>query len=190
MSSLTVALEIAKNTLLNTQVQMGTASHNIANADNKAYARQKALLATNRPIETAAGFLGMGARVDQIIQQRDQFIERSLLGSISKESDYEARSATSCNGRGSIARRRRPGDFQCSGGILGLMGSTLPEPCGTIGKNRRHPNHQEPGLSHSRRSRRPCRYGKRSRDGSPERGQHGERPAFGDRLIQRRDPPE
>jgi flagellar hook-associated protein 1 len=93
MSGLTLALEIAKNTLLNTQVQMGTASHNIANADNKAYARQKALLVTNLPYETQAGFLGMGARVDQVVQQRDQFIERSLVGSISKESDYKARSS-------------------------------------------------------------------------------------------------
>ena len=94
MSSLFIALDIAKNTLLNTQVQIGTASHNIANADNTAYAKQKVLLVTNPPIETAAGFLGMGARVDQIVQQRDQFIERSLIGCISKDSDYNARSAS------------------------------------------------------------------------------------------------
>ncbi len=93
MSGLTIALETAKNALLNTQIQMGTASQNIANADNQAYAKQKVLLTTNPPYRTQSGFVGMGARVDQIIQQRDQFIERSLIGSISKESDYEARSA-------------------------------------------------------------------------------------------------
>lgn len=91
MSSLTISLEVARSTLLNTQVQMGTVSQNIANADNPAYARQKALLATNPALKTAAGYLGMGARVDQIIQQRDQYVERSLMRSIASQSDYEAR---------------------------------------------------------------------------------------------------
>jgi len=91
MSRLTISLEVAKSTLLNTQVQMGTVSQNIANADNPAYARQKALLATNPALKTAAGYLGMGARVDQIIQQRDQYVERSLMRSIGSQSDYEAR---------------------------------------------------------------------------------------------------
>ncbi len=91
MSSLTISLEVARSTLLNTQVQMGTVSQNIANADNPAYARQKALLATNPALKTAAGYLGMGARVDQIIQQRDQYLERSLMRSIASQSDYEAR---------------------------------------------------------------------------------------------------
>ena len=94
MSTLNLTLEIAKRTLLNTQLQMGTASNNIANAESKTYARQKAIVVTNRPLETGSGFLGMGARVDQIIQQRDAFIERSLLGSISKEGDYKARSTS------------------------------------------------------------------------------------------------
>lgn len=91
MSSLTISLEVARSTLLNTQVQMGTVSQNIANADNPAYARQKALLATNPALKTAAGYLGAGARVDQIIQQRDQYVERSLMRSIASQSDYEAR---------------------------------------------------------------------------------------------------
>lgn len=91
MSSIQITLENAKNTLLNTQVLMGTASHNIANADNKAYARQKVLQVTNYPFEMYAGFMGMGARVDRIIQTRDQFVERSLIGAISKEADYNAR---------------------------------------------------------------------------------------------------
>jgi flagellar hook-associated protein 1 len=93
MSGLTIALEVAKSTLLNTQVQIGTASHNIANADNKAYARQKVLLTTNLPYGVQGGFLGMGARIEGIVQQRDQFIERSLMGSISKQSDYETRAS-------------------------------------------------------------------------------------------------
>jgi len=91
MSSLTISLEVARSTLLNTQVQMGTVSQNIANADNPAYARQKALVATNPALKTAAGYLGTGARVDQIIQQRDQYVERSLMRSIASQSDYEAR---------------------------------------------------------------------------------------------------
>jgi len=94
MSNLSITLEIAKNSLLNSQILMATTSNNIANAENPAYARQRAVMVTNPSQETAAGFLGMGARVDQIIQIRDQFVERSLITSISKQSDYEARSTS------------------------------------------------------------------------------------------------
>jgi flagellar hook-associated protein 1 len=92
MAGLSSTLEIAKNTLLNYQFMIQTATHNIANADNKAYARQRANLITNLPTHIAAGWIGNGARIDQISQLRDQYIEKQLLGSISQESDYRARS--------------------------------------------------------------------------------------------------
>ena len=39
MAGLNASLEIAKNALLNTQVQIQTTSHNIANAENPNYTR-------------------------------------------------------------------------------------------------------------------------------------------------------
>jgi flagellar hook-associated protein FlgK len=93
MAGLNGTLEIAKKTLLNTQIYIQTTSHNIANADNKAYARQKVVQVTGVPQLTRAGWLGMGASVERILQQRDDYIEQRLLESRSKESLYDAEGA-------------------------------------------------------------------------------------------------
>jgi flagellar hook-associated protein 1 len=91
MAGLNGTLEIAKNTLLNTQAHIQTTSHNIANADNKAYARQKVIQVTNTPLFTRAGFLGTGASLEKIVQQRSGYLEQRLMNSQSKESFNEAK---------------------------------------------------------------------------------------------------
>jgi flagellar hook-associated protein FlgK len=92
MAGLSTTLEIAKSTLLNEQVLIQTTSHNISNAENKAYARQKANLVTNPAYRTQAGWLGLGARVDQVFQVRDQYVEQQLMTGIAQQSDYSTRS--------------------------------------------------------------------------------------------------
>ncbi|GLI33556.1 flagellar hook-associated protein FlgK [Desulforhabdus amnigena] len=89
MGSLNFTLEVAKNTLLNTQVSIQTTSHNIANADNAAYARQKVVMSTNPAYRFRGGWVGMGANVATVVQQRDQFVERRLVNSISEKSQSE-----------------------------------------------------------------------------------------------------
>ena len=89
MASLSVILETSKNTLLNTQVSLQTASHNIANADNKAYSRQKVVVQSNLALPIRAGWVGTGASVSKILQQRDQFIEGRLMSSISEKAHWE-----------------------------------------------------------------------------------------------------
>jgi len=93
MGGLSATLEISKNTLLNSQVWIQTASHNIANADNKAYARQKAVTVTNPPYVSQEGYLGMGASIESVVQVRDGFIERRLIDTISKEAQYQTESS-------------------------------------------------------------------------------------------------
>jgi flagellar hook-associated protein 1 len=88
MPGLTLTLETSKQTLLNTQIQIQTASHNISNAASKGYARQKALLESNAAVYTPSGWLGTGATVAQIVEMRDQFIEQRLRNAISDESQY------------------------------------------------------------------------------------------------------
>lgn len=90
MAGLNGSLEIAKNTLLNTQVYIQTTSHNIANADNSAYARQKVVQVTSSPLLTRAGWLGSGASLEKIVQQRDAYIDEQLLQSRSRQSMYDA----------------------------------------------------------------------------------------------------
>ncbi len=90
MAGLTLTLETAKMTLLNTQIQIQTASHNIANAESATYARQKAVIASNYATRVEGGWVGTGAHVNAIIQMRDQFLEMRLRDSISDESKYES----------------------------------------------------------------------------------------------------
>lgn len=89
MGNLNATLEIGKSTLLNTQVMIQTTAHNIANADNKAYARQKTVPLTNQPYQGQEGWVGMGTNIASVIQQRDLFIEKRLTDSISKEAMYK-----------------------------------------------------------------------------------------------------
>jgi len=93
MAGLSSTLEIAKSTLLNQQLLIQIASHNIANADNTTYARQKANLITNPTSRIQAGWVGNGSRIDQITQIRDQYLERQLLTSTAQASDYNTRAS-------------------------------------------------------------------------------------------------
>lgn len=92
MPGLQSCLEIGKSTILNTQSHIQTISHNIANADNKTYARQKVVQSTNPPFLGQGGWFGAGASIDRVLQQRDAFVERRLMSSISMQADYKARS--------------------------------------------------------------------------------------------------
>lgn len=88
MAGLNAALEIGKNALLNAQVQIQTTSHNVANAENPAYARQKAPTVTQGAILGRAGWIGAGARLDRIVQQRDLFLEGRYLSASSQSAYY------------------------------------------------------------------------------------------------------
>ncbi|MFP5211825.1 MAG: flagellar hook-associated protein FlgK [Acidobacteriota bacterium] len=87
---LTISMEIAKGTLLNTQTSIHTTTHNVANADNKAYARQRTVQQTNPAYFTHAGWLGMGARITNVVQDRDVYVEERLMQSISGDKGYKS----------------------------------------------------------------------------------------------------
>ncbi len=89
MGNLMHTLETAKNTLLNTQVSIQTTSHNIANAENPNYARQKAVVQTSGAYRARPGWIGMGARVEQVVQLRDHFIEQRLHESVSHMAHHD-----------------------------------------------------------------------------------------------------
>lgn len=93
MSGLSTTMEIAKGTLLNTQLQIQTASHNIANAESLNYSRQKAATSTNPAVRERSGWLGQGAQITRVTQARDQFVESRLLGTLSSKAYHETRSS-------------------------------------------------------------------------------------------------
>lgn len=88
-TSLNATLEIAKQTLQNTQVAIQTSSHNIANADNTSYARQEVQFVTNPALEQPTAWVGTGAKVGAITQYRDQLIENQLRDTTTQKSGYE-----------------------------------------------------------------------------------------------------
>lgn len=90
MGGLSLTLEIAKKTLLNTQVEINTTTHNISNADTEGYSRQTAVQTANHATRTNGGWLGNGANVTSIVQSRDRFIEAQLMDAASNKSRYSA----------------------------------------------------------------------------------------------------
>lgn len=92
MAGLIQALETGKLTLLNTQTQIQTVNHNISRANDKTYHRQMVKLVTNPPLRDGKFFVGIGARIQNILQGWDPFLEQRLFRSTSFEKDYETRS--------------------------------------------------------------------------------------------------
>ena len=85
MKSTFMGLEIAKKGLSVHQQALNTTGHNIANADNKNYARQRVELQSASPLypPTAnrvdtAGSIGQGVIAESIIRIRDQFIDARI----------------------------------------------------------------------------------------------------------------
>ncbi|RLB06486.1 MAG: flagellar hook-associated protein FlgK [Deltaproteobacteria bacterium] len=72
-------LNISVGTLLNQQVALEVTSHNIANISTPNYARQRVIQKTRFPLYAHYGARGRGARIANIEQVRDQFVDRFLL---------------------------------------------------------------------------------------------------------------
>jgi len=115
MAGLSATLEVGKQSMLNSQVGMQTASHNIANAENTNFARQRVRWASNRAYEIFAGWQGGGASITEISQQRDRFLERSLMNAVSRQHASQARMDTIERAEVLVA----PGGEQGLNGILG-----------------------------------------------------------------------
>ncbi len=91
MAGLSSALNIAKNALLNFQLATSVISHNVANVNNPAYSRQKAIETTYPPSPSPVGSIGSGSRIEKIIRYFDAFLERNIN---LKKTDYGLVSAS------------------------------------------------------------------------------------------------
>jgi flagellar hook-associated protein 1 FlgK len=88
MAGLTLTLDTAEQTLLNTQTELQVSSNNISNAGNTWYAREVAVQEDNPDVPTISGWIGAGASVTQIMQIRNQYLEGQLMGANSDYSQY------------------------------------------------------------------------------------------------------
>ncbi|MDW8094062.1 MAG: flagellar hook-associated protein FlgK [Caldimicrobium sp.] len=78
MAGLSSALNIAKNALLNFQTATSVISHNVANVNNPAFSRQKAVETTYPPSPSPVGSFGAGSKIEKIIRYFDAFLERNI----------------------------------------------------------------------------------------------------------------
>lgn len=92
--SLFGSLQIANNSLFAAQVGLQVTGNNIANANTPGYIRQRAVFqpATTQLIGGLP--LGLGVRVEGIVQQADRFLSERLRGAISDLSGSEAQEET------------------------------------------------------------------------------------------------
>lgn len=90
--ALTRIFDISRRSLSTYQNSMNVAAHNIANAANKDYSRQRVQLTTETP-ERAASFLwGSGVKIDTIERVRDELIEKQIISNQYSYSGNEKRS--------------------------------------------------------------------------------------------------
>jgi flagellar hook-associated protein 1 FlgK len=97
MSSIGSTINIAKTALRTQQEALNVTAHNIANAANTGYARQRAVISANRPLQTFYGSVGTGVGIRQV-----QRIADPLLDMIYRR---ESGSATENETRGSMLAR-------------------------------------------------------------------------------------
>lgn len=93
MAGLAVTLNIAAQTLMNTQTELSTASNNISNANTTGYAVETAVQTENPSTQMVYGYLGAGASVTSISQARDNFLEQQLMNATSSDSQYTSQAS-------------------------------------------------------------------------------------------------
>jgi flagellar hook-associated protein 1 FlgK len=91
--SLSRILNIASRGLSTYQRAMDITSHNIANAGNSSYSRQRALLGTSKPQYMQGLEWGTGVTIDRIDRARNQYIDNSMRTGLQNFSSNEKRAS-------------------------------------------------------------------------------------------------
>jgi len=94
MASIFNSLHVGYTGLNASQVAINTVSHNIANAENEGYTRQRVVLDTAYPLDSGAGYIGNGVNIKDVKRVFDNFVfDRYTSISADKEySDYQEKS--------------------------------------------------------------------------------------------------
>ncbi len=98
MASTFMGLEIAKRGIAAHQTAIQTTGHNISNADNKNYARQRVTIESMHPLYEPSlnrphgpGMLGQGARTGEIERIRDHFVDNRINATEQSAAYWETR---------------------------------------------------------------------------------------------------
>jgi flagellar hook-associated protein 1 FlgK len=91
MAGMSTILNIAQGALQANQVAMQVISHNMANVNTPGYTRQKAILEAQLAFSNDQIKLGLGVKVDSVIQQSDQFTTRTIHQKAASLKEYESK---------------------------------------------------------------------------------------------------
>ncbi|WP_456485736.1 flagellar hook-associated protein FlgK [Hydrogenimonas sp.] len=78
MASIFNGLNIAYSGLKTSQIAIDTTGHNISNAENPDYTRQRVVIEPKTPLNTAPGDMGLGAKISEIVRIHDEFVYKRL----------------------------------------------------------------------------------------------------------------
>jgi len=93
MSGISTILNIAQGALQANQMAMQVISHNMANVNTPGYTRQKAILEAQLPFSFDRLKLGLGVKVDSVIQYFDQFTTRTIHQKAASLKEYESKAS-------------------------------------------------------------------------------------------------
>jgi flagellar hook-associated protein 1 FlgK len=92
--SLLSAIRMASNTLQADQIALQVVGQNIANANTPGYIREETELSPAPTQRLGSLLLGLGVRVDAVVQKIDKFLEERLRGAVSEKAGTEAQEST------------------------------------------------------------------------------------------------
>lgn len=93
MSGIRNVIDIARGALMANQKAISVTSHNIANINTPGYTRQRLIAEANPPFYANRLKMGMGVKVQSVIQFTDQFINRSVHQKLSLLKEHEAKAS-------------------------------------------------------------------------------------------------
>ncbi len=83
-------LEIGKTSLLAQRYGLEVTSNNISNANTEGYSRKRADLSTAQSRYSAGNFVGTGVIADQLKSFREEFFDKEIRNSITRNAGYES----------------------------------------------------------------------------------------------------
>lgn len=83
-------LEIGKNALLAQRYGLEVVSNNISNANTEGYSRKRADLTTTDSIYSQGNFIGTGVIADKLKSFREEFFDKEIRNSITRNAGYES----------------------------------------------------------------------------------------------------
>lgn len=78
MSTIFNGLHIGYSGLKTSQLAIDVTGHNVANADNESYTRQRAVITSKDALNVVGGDIGLGSKIDKIVRIHDEFVFNRL----------------------------------------------------------------------------------------------------------------